>query len=344
MWRTVGHDRAVNALRRSLEQGRLSHAYLTVGPRHVGKMTLVQDLAQAVNCLNEDERPCGECDQCRRIGRGVHADVQVVGLDSEGAPSGRSRISIGIDQVREVQREASLKPFEGRYRVFIFEHAERLTEEASNSLLKILEEPPDQVLIILLSTDPSVLLPTIVSRCQELKLRPLPRSVVAQELRARYDLEEAKAEELARVSGGRLGWALQAATEPGLQQELAERLESIGGVVLGGLEARLAYAATLAGRFGRDRESASGELEMWLRWWRDLLVLKQGLPELATGSGALQQVADELSSEQVASALRAVQETWGHLERNVNPRLALEDLMLVLPRPGNSVRRDVTGA
>ena len=122
-WRTFGHDKAVNVLQRSLTEGRLSHAYMLTGPPNVGKMTLALDLARAVNCLGDD-RPCGECDQCGRIERGVHADVSVIGPGDGDSSS--QRVLVGIDQVREAQRQASLKPFEGRSRVFVFSNAEQM--------------------------------------------------------------------------------------------------------------------------------------------------------------------------------------------------------------------------
>ena len=144
MWRTIGHEKAVRHLSRSLDQGRLSHAYLFTGPPRVGKMSLAMDLARALNCLGHD-RPCDDCVQCDRIARALHADVRVVEVESGPNRTGGSRTAIGIDQVRDVQREASLKPYEGRYRVFVFDGAEHVTAEAANSLLKTLEEPPDQV-------------------------------------------------------------------------------------------------------------------------------------------------------------------------------------------------------
>ena len=173
MWKTVGHDRAVTLLRRGLEIGRTSHAYLISGTARVGKMTLALDLTAALNCTGST-RPCGECGQCGRIARGLHADVRVIGTESPGGEQGRPRISIGIDQVREVRREANLRPFEGSFRVLIFDGVERLTAEAANSILKLLEEPPDQVVLILLSSDAAAVPATIASRCQLLELRPLP--------------------------------------------------------------------------------------------------------------------------------------------------------------------------
>ena len=335
MWRTIGHDRAVNTLKRSLHEGRLSHAYLLVGPRHVGKMTLALDLAQAVNCLGE-ERPCGRCDQCMRVARGLHADIRVVGVTSEPAAQGRSRVAIGIDQVREVRREASLKPYEGRGRVFIFDGAEHLSEEAANSLLKILEEPPEQVTLVLLASDADVLLPTIVSRCHRLELGPLSPTVVARELEDRFDTAADQAREMARLSGGRIGWAFQAAEQPDLLERRAEALAAFEEAVRGGLERRFLYAADLAPSFGASRDAARQKIVLWLEWWRDVLLIKEGVPEFVTNLSRMDTIkamADALTSAQIVGAVNAVQEVSDYLEHNINPRLALEELMLVLPRP-----------
>jgi len=143
MWQVVGHEETVALLDRSLRNGRLAHAYLFVGPRHVGKMRLAIELAKALNCHHE-ERPCGVCTQCERIEGLKHADVQVIGVDGT--------TEIGIDQMREMQHCASLKPFEGRHRVFIIDGVEHLSREAANCLLKTLEEPPADVQLVLLST------------------------------------------------------------------------------------------------------------------------------------------------------------------------------------------------
>ena len=335
MWRTIGHDKALKALQRSLQEGRLSHAYLLMGPAYVGKMTLALDLAAAVNCERE-ETPCGECVQCRRIANGLHADVRIIGVKSEPAVDARERVAIGIGQVRELQREASLKPYEGSYRVFIFDGAEHLSEEAANSLLKTLEEPPDQVILVLLASNPDALLPTIVSRCHHIGLRPLPVSLVAQELEARFDSSGDEAKEIARLSGGRIGWAFQAAAEPDILRRRAERLSAFEEAVKGSLETRFRYASQVASAFGAGREAARQEIALWLGWWRDVLVIKVGVPDLVINLSrvdALGAAGETLSSFQIAGAVDALQDTADYLEKNVNLRLAVEDLMLVLPRP-----------
>ena len=332
MWLTIGHSKAVSALRRGLDAGRTSHAYLFTGPHNVGKMTLAVDLARALNCLGDD-KPCGECGQCRRIARGIHPDVRVVGLDTD---AGRSRVAIGIDQVREVQREAGLTPYEGSHRVFIFDGVEYMSEEAANSLLKTLEEPPDQVVLLLLTSDDATLPPTLVSRCQLLDLRPVASSLIAQELVSRLGTDAAAADEIARLSGGRPGWAMDAAARPDVLERLKKRLEVMEGVVRGGVEVRFAYAADLAASFARDRDRVRQELTSWLALWRDVLLAKEGVPGLVVHTSmmeTLRSLATSLSLAQVASAVNSVWQASDHLERNVNPRLALEDLMLGLPRP-----------
>ena len=281
MWSTVGHEKAVKHLSRSLEQGRLSHAYLFTGPAQVGKMSLAMDLARALNCLGGD-RPCDDCAQCDRIARGLHADVRVVDVGSGPSKTGASRTAIGIDQVREVQREASLKPYEGRYRVFIFDGAERVTAEAANSLLKTLEEPPDQVVIVLLAPDAVALPPTVVSRCRRLELRRVASALIARELGARFHLDGDRAEEIARLSQGRPGWAFLVAGGQLSIEDLMAELDTIQSVLDAGLEERFAYAQRTAAAFTRDRESGRRALAAWQAWLRDVFLVKHGVSQFAT--------------------------------------------------------------
>ena len=172
MWQVQGQDHIVNQLESSLKQGRPAHAYLLVGPPHVGKMTLALNLAQGLNCLQGTGVPCGSCLQCLRIARGHHADVKVVAVGGtqgarasrpdpgEGPRRGRETV-IGIDDVKEVLHQVNLKPFEGRVGVTIFDGAETMSDEAANALLKTLEEPPPQVVLVLLTSNEDAILPTV---------------------------------------------------------------------------------------------------------------------------------------------------------------------------------------
>ncbi|MCL4532432.1 MAG: DNA polymerase III subunit delta', partial [Actinobacteria bacterium] len=207
MWRTIGHDRAVRLLQKSIDAERVSHAYLFSGPRGIGKATLAREFARALNCLQFQAGPCGECRSCRRIENGTHPDVRVINLE-EGSKN------ISIETVRDLQEGVALRPFEGRVKVYIIEEAERLSEAASNSLLKTLEEPPPSVVLLLTVLDATMLLPTIVSRCQQVDLRPVPDRVVEETIRARTATDPEHARLIAMLAGGRLGWALNAASRP----------------------------------------------------------------------------------------------------------------------------------
>jgi DNA polymerase-3 subunit delta' len=346
MWQVYGQDHLLRQLEPALKLGRLAHAYLMVGPPHVGKMSLALALAQGVNCLAGPGAPCGACVQCRRIARGQHADVRIIGVGRgteprPGREGGPARTVIGIDDVREVQRQTSLKPYEGACIVIIFDGAEAMSQEAANALLKTLEEPPPQVLLLLLTANEDALLPTIRSRCRTLTLLPAAKAQVVERLTAELRLgggehqaDAAQAERLARLSRGCLGWALAALADPARLEQHDAELDQVRQTCQAGLEGRFSYAAELAARFPRDRDSVRESLYLWLRWWRDLLLVKEGAetyvqdPEQLTH---LRLQAAQLTTGQVVGAIKALLQTLEALERNAGPRLALEALMLRLP-------------
>ncbi len=333
MWQVEGQPKAVALLEHSLENGRLSHAYLFIGPPHVGKMTLALNLAQALNC-EASRPPCGECQPCRRISQAKHADVRIIGLPSNG-DSDRNRVEIGIDQIREIQRAASLPPYEGKHKVFIIEGAEHLSSEAANCLLKVLEEPPPRVLLLLLATKERLLLPTVISRCQRVELRPSPIAEVEKVLARNRELEAQKVSLLTRLSRGCLGWALSAVSDDRLLEERAQRIATLIDLAGAGYEEQFSYSAQLAAQFEKKREPVQEILDLWLGWWRDLLLVKGGRIadivniDLET---TLLQWAKGYSLAKVKGFIDHLQTAQEQLARNANPRLVLEVLMLNIPR------------
>jgi len=338
MWQVVGQDRAISLLQRSLEKEALAHAYFLVGPPHVGKMTLALDLAKAINC-DAAEPPCGECTACRRIASGKHADVQIIGLTGDGdSAEARSQTEISIDQIRQMQHSACLPPFEGRYKVFIIEGAELLSNEAANCLLKTLEEPEEKVVFLLLTAREELLPATIVSRCQRLELPPLAVGEVEAALNSRWAVEQERARLLARLCHGRLGWALLAAPDDSWLKERSERMEQLLGVIdTADYEGRLEYAVQLASQFNKNRGSAQEILDLWLDWWHDLLLVKIGCVEAITNvdvSAVLEQRAKDYSLAEIKSFISAIQSVGNQLKQNANPQLVFEVLMLSIPGRG----------
>ncbi len=327
MWQVTGHSRATGLLRRSLASGQLSHAYLFVGPAHVGKLTLALDLARAVNCSSEDP-PCQQCAPCRRIAAARHPDVHLLNLLSV------EKKNIGVRQVDQMQAAIHLPPFEGRCKVFIVDGAEMLSHEAANSLLKPLEEPPPRVLIILLTARESDLLPTIASRCQRVELRPLPTAMVREALIARHQAAPDRADLLARLSGGRPGWAIRALEDQEVLAEREQQMADFARLCGAGTHERLAYAAGLAAIFGKGRDRALQALSAWQQWWRDVMLIQCGGARWIVNidqEEALRRQAEAVTPGSIRGFLRAISGTVRDLERNASPRLALEVLLLNLP-------------
>lgn len=332
MWQIIGQGRAVSLLQRSLETGSLAHAYLFVGPTHAGKMTLALNLAQALNCPAE-EVPCGQCVACQKIVSGRHADVQIIGLSQDKSSSETTRKEIGIDRIREIQHVASLPPFEGRHKVFIIDGAEFLSTEAANCLLKTLEEPADKVVFMLLTANERFLPATVVSRCQRVELPPMAVGEVEAALVQGRGVEAQQARLLARLSRGCPGWAVSA-LDGALLQRRTEHLDELIDVLGADCEERFAFADKLVTIFNQDRELAQERLNLWLGWWRDLLLVKAGCPDDIVNvdrSAVLADISGGYSLGQIKAFVENIQAAGEQLRQNANPRLALEVLMLNIP-------------
>jgi DNA polymerase-3 subunit delta' len=338
MWEVIGQGRAVSLLQQSLKAGRLAHAYLLVGPQHVGKMHLAIKLAQALNCEVE-EKPCFECIACKKIAAGTHADVIVIGL-AQNEENTEAKL-IGIDQIKEVQHAASLPPFEGKHKVFIIDGAELLSTEAANCLLKTLEEPESKVTFILLTTNDRLLLPTVVSRCQRLELTPLPIKEEVEALMESREMAPERARLLAGLSHGCPGWALAAAGDESTLQHRNEEVERLVKVIKDDYVGRFDYAGQLAARFTQNRVAIYETLERWLDYWRDLLLVKLGSEETITNIDRKQELIEMAGGyqlTQIKDCIEGIRRTAEQLRQNVNARLALEVLMLDIPSKGGGVK------
>ena len=341
MWQVIGQAKALFLLQRSLETDSLAHAYLLVGPAHVGKMTLAFNLAQALNCEATDS-PCGRCLSCEKIASAKHSDVQVIGLSHGGASVEiKLRAEISIDQIRQIQHSANLPPFEGNYKIFIIDGAELLSVEAANCLLKTLEEPAARVVFILLTINERLLPMTVVSRCQRLELLPMAITELEEALNKNWGVARQKANLLARLSHGCLGWAVSVALDNSLMEQRAERLDELLEIIKADDEERFSFAARLATQFNQNRRLVQEWLDLWLDCWRDLLLIKVGLSGYINNIDRLETFIDMAESyrlTQIKTFIDSIRVAGEQFRQNANPQLVLEVLMLDIPE---ILRRDV---
>lgn len=281
--------------------------------------------AMALNCLHEDvaARPCGECRSCRKIVSGSHPDML---FSQQDANTG----ALKIEELRSVAGKLSLKPFEARYRIAIFRNFDKAQPRAQDALLKTLEEPPPYAVLMLLAPSIEAILPTITSRSQVLHLRPTAAETVYEILRAHYQADDQTAWLLARLSGGRIGWALQALRSPEMLAQRSAAFDLLEQTLSKNRAGRFDAAEDLS----KDKAALAPLLELWQTYWRDLLLLTEntGLePANADRADTLRVLASRVTPEQALGALQATSAMLGHLATNANVRLALEVMFLDYP-------------
>ena len=319
-WPVIGHEWAVHNFDQAATEYRPAHAYLISGPARIGKTTLARTLAMALNC-EADTRPCGQCRSCKLIASGKHPDVQII--EPDGA-------HLKIDQVRALQHDLALAPNEGRYRVAIFNQFEVATTEAQNALLKTLEEPPDYAVLMIITADPELLLPTIVSRCQLIALRPLTIAQVRLALTATWHIENDRADLLAHLSGGRLGWAVTAASDNSILDTRTKRLDELIILLKSSRGDRFAYAEAIT----RKQDYARDTIDLWRTWWRDVMLAASGSSaELVNVDRAaqIQSLTAHIDTARASAAAEACGHALWQIDRNAVPRLVVEVLLLDFP-------------
>jgi DNA polymerase-3 subunit delta' len=325
-WGLIGHEWAVDLLADHVAHGRERHAYLLTGPQGVGKRTLAIRFAQSLNCLNSKEpgKPCGECASCKKFETMQHPDLTVVEAEQQGGV-------LRIDQVREMQHNLSLAPYEAKYRIALLLRFEEANQNTANALLKTLEEPPPQVVVILTASSAENLLPTIVSRCEVIRLRNLSIDETSKGLREIRGIPAEQADRLAHLSEGRPGYAIRLYEQPLLLEQRVSWIEELFQILSSSRGERFALAMEMS----KDSESVRSKLQVWLSLWRDVLLDSTGVTHSLTNQGHSAQVktlAQQITLNQAQTYIQAVANTLDYLDHNVNTRLALEVLLMDFPR------------
>jgi DNA polymerase-3 subunit delta' len=324
-WNLLGHNWAVDMLRRHISTGEARHAYLFAGAPGLGRRSLALAFAQALNCTNPPAPGefCGGCRDCKQIAAMKSPDLVVIQAENEGGV-------LKVEQVREVKRVASLKPYQSKYRVALFLRFQEANDNASNALLKTLEEAPSHVVLLLTADTPEALLPTIVSRCEVLRLRPLPAEQVQQELAQRgADAEAARL--IAHVSGGRPGYAFRLLEDRSLLEFRSARLDDLQKLLSGSRVEKFGYAEKLA----KEKDVMRKVLQVWLSFWRDVYLRAAKADSPLANLDRVEEIdmlAGKLSMVEARKRVSETKRAIRQMERNVNARLLVEVLLLDWPK------------
>jgi DNA polymerase-3 subunit delta' len=324
-WEVFGHDWAVEMLQQHVAHDTLRHAYLLTGPGGLGRRTLAVRLAQALNCQTPIAPgvPCRTCRSCKQIEAGQNIDLMVVQAENEGG-------TLKVEQVREVTRFLSLKPYQSQYKIVIFLRFQEANANAQNALLKTLEEAPGYAVLLLTADNAEQLLPTIISRCEILRLRSMPVEAVAEFLTSR-GIDEEKARLLAHLSGGQPGFALRLCADEAALAFRAEKLDDLKRLLAAKRRERFNYAEKLA----KDKDSFRQTLLLWLSYWRDVLLKTSGASAALTNIDRADEI-DALAYRVDLSLARIVAENLeqavDRLEKNVNARLLAEVTLMDWPK------------
>jgi DNA polymerase III subunit delta' len=331
-----GQEVAIAVLRNALARDRLAHAYLFIGPAGVGKKQTALALAHAVQCRESSKDGCGGCIGCIQIAAGTHPDLTVISPEA-------GKQSIAIGQVRDLQRLLYLRPVQGKKKIAILEEAHLLTPQAQSALLKMVEEPPGDALLVLLTLNSATLSRPLLSRCQQVRFAPLPTPVIEEILIRTQDKDPATAHTLALYSRGSIGRALTLDPEVFTEErryveEELQKLDHASFIDLSRfaewLVADRVRKSTRNAEATSERSSGSDRLAIVLSWyeevWRYALLGIEGVVRHQECLNTITNLAARLGVDGALRRLSVVYATIQALGRNANRQLAVEDMLLQL--------------
>ncbi len=325
-WDLIGHEWAVQLLRGHIIQNSLRHAYLITGPSGIGKINLAVRFIQAINCPDPVDPgiPCQICQTCQRITRMEHPDLFPVKVEEDSN-------QIKIDQIRELIHLFSLTPYIASRKIGLLINFEQANSHAQNSLLKTLEEPPGNSIMILTATTANSLLATITSRCEEIKLNTVPISITRKGLEQIHGIPADQANFLAHISGGKPEIALHYNQDPASLELRDTLLNEHRQILLGNSVERFTYAS----KYGKDPQMIKIIIDTWSSLWHDIMLLSgksQAPIQNIDRSNEIDQIVNKVDLGTAKNTLNFFRRTHSLLLNNANLKLTFEDLLLRLPR------------
>ena len=318
----LGNDMIKEYFERTLANGQISHAYILTGEAGMGRKTLAKSFAMTLLCEENEKDPCGKCHSCRQFLSDNHPDVIYVHHEKE---------SIGVDDIREqINNTVQIKPYSSAYKIYIVDEAEKMTVQAQNALLKTLEEPPSYVVIFLLTTRADAFLPTILSRCITLKLKPLYDGIIRDYLMDKLSVDKSEADICTAFARGNLGKAISLASS----EEFAAMRRVVLALLKNVRSMDIAEMLEMLKQWKENKLDIEECLDFMQLWYRDVLMFK------ATQDTAgfifkdeyryIREAADKSSFHGIEEILEAIEKAKKRLDANVNFELTMELMLLTI--------------
>ncbi|HJA71067.1 MAG TPA: DNA polymerase III subunit delta' [Candidatus Lachnoclostridium stercoravium] len=319
----LGHEGVKEHLINAIDTNKVSHAYIITGEEGMGRKSLAHAFALTLLCEKGGSEPCMKCHACKQVLAGSHPDLIHVTHEKPG--------SIGVDDIREqIQDTIMIRPYSSYYKIYILDEAEKMTVQAQNALLKTIEEPPSYAVIILLTTNQDIFLPTILSRCVQLKLKPLRDSVVKEYLINTLHVSEHQAAVYAAFARGNLGRAIHIATSEEFQEMYKGMLFLMVHLKNMTISEILDYIKTMI----EENMDINECLDFMQLWYRDILMYKvtrdMNLLIFKNEYNSINEMSEKCSYDGFEKILQAIDKARVRLDANVNRDLALELMLLVM--------------
>ena len=319
----IGHEHLIEHLQSAIAMGKVSHAYIFDGEKGSGKNFLADRFAAALQCSADGEKPCGTCTSCKQAEGRNHPDIIRITHEKPN--------TISVDDIRQqLCGDVMIKPYKGPYKVYIVDEAEKLNVQAQNALLKTIEEPPAYAVIILLTTNSESFLPTILSRCVTLHLKPAKDSVVRRYLMEQVKIPDYQADICVAFAQGNIGKARRLA----LSEEFGQMKEHVIHLVKYIQEMDISELIFGMHKITEFKTDISDYLDLLMVWYRDVLLYKATWnPSSIVFSDeihTLRKMASKSSYEGIETILKALDKAKLRLAANVNFDLTMELLLLTM--------------
>ncbi|CRZ35664.1 DNA polymerase-3 subunit delta' [Herbinix hemicellulosilytica] len=316
----IGHKRIIKHLQNAIRLKKVSHAYILHGEEGMGKKTLALSFAKTLQCTEEGLNSCNKCKSCIQADSRNHPDILWINNEKS---------SIGVDEIRtRINADIMVKPYQSRYKIYIIEEADKMTENAQNALLKTIEEPPEYAIIILLCCNINTLLPTILSRCVILDLKPVNKELIKELLMLKYRIPDYKAEIAANFSGGNVGKAIKYASS----EDFEKKKEDIFHILRYLDDMELHEIISGIKTISENKETVFEYIDIMLLWFRDVLILKASNdPNLMLFKDEYQIIkkqANTRSYDQIENIIKSMDEAKAKLTANVNLDITIELMLL----------------